>query len=281
MFSSDISIEEMRGRVFDFRARAEAGIDDKDCIDALLSLFGSRFSFPTQINHYEKGTLFYRARAIPFDDADIPFRTIWKVGDAWEPPTEVVKVQGRLNAIHQSILYCCAHDPFLAITEARANGHKHVAVIVYRSRRPVGVSVLGNYGNSNLPKDLGTKFFYSFLDEEFSRHVPAGGEGRYSITRAIADSFFNYPEQDAWCYRSVQSPDQFNTAFLPGKSKKVLDLVGVLICNLAGSYGTQLSVDWVVDFDEAGDARYHRIGTEEQRKIFPSITPTPMVAGTP
>ncbi|TWC35065.1 RES domain-containing protein [Pseudomonas sp. SJZ079] len=272
MFSSDIYDDEIRNRISDFRSCAEAGISDKGCMEAVSSIFGNMYSFAAETKQYEQGTTFFRARAIPPHDTSIPLQTIRQVGDAWEPPAHVVKVQGRINAVNQSILYCCAGDPSLAIDEARASESKHVAIMVYRSSRPINTAVLGDYENSSLPKDHRSKLFYSFLDEEFSKAVPPGSEGRYSITRAIADTFFNYPEQDAWCYRSVQSSEKFNVAFLPGKSKLCLDLLGVMICDLTVSTPGALNVKFVVDFDEvSGNARYHQIGSEEQRRIFPEI----------
>ncbi|NWB42462.1 RES family NAD+ phosphorylase [Pseudomonas sp. E6002] len=273
MFSSNINEDEIRKRILDFRALAQKGISDKDCINAVSSIFGNVYSYVTETRTYEQGTTFFRARAIPSNDTITPPRTIQKVGDAWEPPPHIVKVQGRLNSINQSILYCCAGDPNLAIDEARARDHTHVAIMVYRSSRPISVAVLGDYNGSTLPKDHRSNLFYSFLDEEFSRVVPTGEEACYSITRAIADTYFNYPGQDAWCYRSVQSPEKFNVAFLPGRSKFKLDLIGVLICDLSASSNDALSVKFVVDFDKnSGDARYHTIGSEEQKKIFPEIS---------
>lgn len=270
MFSSDINENEIRSRILDFRAIAQNGISDKDCIKAVSSIFGNVFSFATETKTYEQGTTFFRARAIPSNDTINPTQIIQTVGDAWEPPSHIVKVQGRLNSINQSILYCCADDPNLAIDEARARDHTHVAIMVYKSFRPIRVAMLGNYNESTLPKDHKSNLFYSFLEEEFSRIVLPGEEGRYSITRAIADTYFNYLEQDAWCYRSVQSPEKFNVAFLPGRSKFKLGLIGVLICNLSESSIGTLSVKFVVDFDKnSGEARYHAIGSEEQKKIFP------------
>nr|WP_240158291.1 RES family NAD+ phosphorylase [Pantoea sp. Tr-811] len=181
-------------------------------------------------------------------------------------------MQGRLNGVGQSTLYCCPNDFELAIDEARARDSKYIAVMVYKSVRQVKVAVLGDYEGSSLSKDEGSRMFYSFLDEEFSRLVASGEEGRYSITRAIADTYFNYPEQDAWCYRSVQSPEKFNVAFLPGKSKVNLDLIGVMICEPSKAGASSLGVKIVVDFDpETGEALYHAIGSDAQKKIFPEI----------
>lgn len=272
MFSSDVGDDEIARRISDFRIRAENGISDDSCIGEVSSIFGGSFSFPTEMRSYEEGVRFYRVRAIPSDDTVIPLRTIRQVGDAWEPPSHVITAQGRLNAIGQSVLYCCPGDPELAIDEARARDHRHVAVMVYRASRPISVATLGDYQNSGLPKDDRSRSFYTFLDDEFSRVILPGQEGRYSITRAIADTYFNYPEQDAWCYRSVQSPEKFNVAFLPGKSRDSLDLVGVMICTPGVSGAGVMQVKFVVDFDEeSGEARYHHLGTEGQLRIFPEI----------
>lgn len=272
MFCSNIKDVEIMERIRDFREKAEAGIADELCVNAVSSIFGSAFSFGTETRVYEQGTTFYRVRPIPPDDTIIPLRTIRNLGDAWEPPSESVRMQGRLNAIGQGVLYCCPGDFELAIDEARARDSKHIAVIVYKSLRPVKVAVLGDCKRSSLSKDAGSKMFYSFLDEEFSRLVAVGEEGRYSITRAIADTYFNYPQQDAWCYRSVQSPEKFNVAFLPGKSKFNLQLVGVMICEPSRAGVGALGVKAVVEFDpRTGEALYHAVGSSAQKRIFPEI----------
>ncbi|HGN1291676.1 TPA: hypothetical protein ACKRL0_000492 [Proteus mirabilis] len=272
MFSSNIDDNEIKKRIENFRSNIEKGVLQDNIIPELTSIFGDLYSCPTEMGCYEIGTTFYRVRPIPLDDTIIPLKTIGKIEDAWEPPTGFIKVQGRLNNVNESILYCCPNDFELAIDEARARNNKYVAVIVYKSSRPIWYSMLGNYENSRLPKDDKTKLFYSFLNDEFSIIVNSGEENRYSITRAIATTFFNLPNQDAWCYRSVQSSEKFNVAFLPGKSKDCIELVGVMICTPSSSADGTLKVFYVVDFDEeSGVARYHSLGSEKQKELFPEI----------
>jgi hypothetical protein len=272
MFRSNLNVSEIRRRIRKFRIRAEGTIPDAEVYRELELIFGGAFGFPAEYRSYPKETKFFRARSIQDSETEIPFRVMKNISDAWEPPPEYVTKPGRLNSVGQGILYCCPSDPELAIDEARARGRKWVAVIVYRAVREISVAVLGDYLNSGLPKDRLTHLFYSFLDEEFGRVVPEGQEGRYAITRVIADTFFNYPNQDAWCYRSVISPKRFNTAFLQGRSRQCLVLVGVMICDLTASNRGALNVKFVVDFDTAtGEARYHTIGSEGQKRLFPEI----------
>lgn len=272
MFSSNIDDNEIKKRIENFRSNAEKGVLKDNIISELTSIFGDLYSCPTEMKRYEIGTTFYRVRSIPLNDTTIPLKTIGKVEDAWEPPSGIIKVQGRLNDINESILYCCPENFELAIDEARARNNKYVAVMVYKSFRPIWYSVLGDYENSGLSKDDKTKLFYSFLNDEFSIIVNSGEENRYSITHAIATTFFNLPNQDAWCYRSVQSSEKFNVAFLPEKSKDCIELVGVMICTPSSLAEGTLKVFYVVDFDEkSGIARYHSLGSEEQKKLFPEI----------
>lgn len=272
MFTSHVHIDEIQRRISDFRERAKAGMPDSDLVNAITAIFGDVFSYAGSGGQYPKGTKFVRARPIPDDDSVVPLRSMSHVGDAWEKPDHLVDVQGRLNSVGQGVLYCCPVDVDLAIDEARARGNRRAAVMVYQATRPVSVAILGNYENSTLAKDDMSRLFYGFLDEEFSQEVTIGNESRYSITRAIADSFFNYPEQDAWCYRSVQSRDKFNVAFLPGRQKTCLELSGVLICDLHMSSPGAQHVVCVVDFDpDNGSARYHVVGSEAQKRIFPEI----------
>ena len=224
------------------------------------------------MHSYPVGTTFFRARSIPPDDKNLPLRMMRSVSDAWEPPISSVKTQGRLNKINQQVLYCCANDWSLAIQEARASSFKNVAMMRYKSIRPTSVSVIGGDAASEAILDVGSRRFYSFLEEEFSKIVDAGNEARYSISRAIAETFYTLPEQDAWCYRSVQSPSKANVAFMPGRASLCLKLEGVMICATPPEHAEALMVKYVVDFDAAtGAARYHSIGSDGQKEIFPEF----------
>ncbi|WP_454666690.1 RES domain-containing protein [Acinetobacter calcoaceticus] len=272
MFKSDIGVKEIKKRIARFHARKKDKSLNENMIFELTSIFGNHYSVPCEQLEIPYGVEFFRARGIPSDDNSIPFKTISHIGDAWEPPSNFVRYPGRLNNINQSILYCCPHDPMLAIQEARASENQFVAIIKYVAVRNINISVLGNYTNSTLPKDKLTKLFYNFLDKEFSQDVPTGEEERYAITRSAADTFSNLPGQDAWLYRSVQSPKKFNVAFLPNKQKECLKLIGVMIWELNKAEKDKFKVLHVIDFDKlTGVAQYHEMGSEHQRKIFPEL----------
>ncbi|MGC1497687.1 MAG: RES family NAD+ phosphorylase [Sulfitobacter sp.] len=273
-FKSDLSPSEIRQRLEKFRTEARNNIPEPKLAEMLHSIFlEKQGTFPIRWKQFEKGTLFFRARKLPEDDRQIPLNTIAKRSDAWEPPAESVCSPGRLNKIGQAVLYTCAGDPMLAIDEARARDCSYVALMVYRAKLEIRVAIIGDYLDSGLPQDAGTAAFYSFLEEEFSQFAEPSDQNRYAITRIIAESYFTYPEQSAWCYRSVQSPDLFNTAFLPDEGQKKLELVGVLICNVPNSQEGNLKVVRVVDFDpDSGLAQFHLIGSERQKKLFPEIS---------
>lgn len=272
MFRSNIGEEEIRDRIKQFRQSAQNSLSEHDTLNQLVLIFGEIYSYATKTSSYKKGQLFFRARSILDDDSKLPSQTLMSTRDAWEPPEQVVTKQGRLNRKHQSILYCCPGDPHLAINEARAQCNHRVAIMVYRAVRPVSATVIGDFESSELSKNRFLKLYYEFLEEEFSQFVKEGDEGRYVITQAIADTFYNLPEQDAWCYRSVQSPDKYNIAFLPGKQHDCLSLVGVMLCDLRETTDKTLCVKFVVDFDpKTGVPRHHQIGSETQKHIFPDI----------
>lgn len=274
MFKSDLDIETIRKRIISFREQAYQGRLKGNIYKELISIFGVNFSVHCEQREFPVDTVFYRARGIPLNDTIAPLKMMSHIGDAWEPPSEYVKYPGRLNDINQSILYCCPYDPFLAIKEARASANNFVAIMKYKSIRKVLVTALGDYENSNLPRDELTRLYYSFIDEEFAQDVKNGEENRYTITRAVAETFANFPNQDGWYYRSVQSSEKFNLAFLPEKHKECLKLEGVMIGDLRGKGPDINSFDIlsVIDFDEStGLARYHEMGSEVQKKLFPEI----------
>lgn len=273
MFASNMDASTIKERIEKFRRRAEMGMSDEDCMNELSSIFGNIYSFPVESRTYPTGTQFFRARPMADEDTRLPLNIIRKVDDAWEPPAEFVRTQGRLNRVGQGVLYCCPGDPHTAIDEARARDRKRVALMVYRSCRPVQVAVMGDYAGSGLPMDGATRMFYEFLDQEFARAVPSGQEARYSITRAVAETFFTYPNQDAWCYRSVLSPTRFNTAFSPDRARSCLKLIGAMICRTEKTAHDLLKVDAVVGFDDmTAEPQYHLIGSEGQKEVFPEIT---------
>ncbi|MDH1309904.1 RES family NAD+ phosphorylase [Acinetobacter baumannii] len=274
MFKSDLDIETIRKRIISFRERVYEGHLEGNIYEELISIFGVNFSVQVELREFPVDTVFYRARGIPLNDTITPLKMMSHVGDAWEPPSEYVKYPGRLNDINQSILYCCPYDPFLAIKEARASANNFVAIMKYKSIRNILVTALGDYENSNLPKDELTRLYYSFIDEEFAQDVKNGEENRYAITRAVAETFANFPNQDGWYYRSVLSSEKFNLAFLPGKHKDCLKLEGVMIGDLRskGLDNNFFNVLSVIDFDEnTGLARYHEMGSEVQKKLFPEV----------
>lgn len=266
MFSSYLSVSEIKKRIEQYH---NGDITNINGDGLFLDIFGEHFRFPIESRYFKKGEEFFRARAIPDNDHVAPLKTISKVEDAWEAPNEIIKVPGRLNKVGQSILYCCPHDPFLAIDEARATGNRRVAIIKYRSIKDISFGSLGDYKNSRLPKDEGTELFYSFLESEFARDIQPGDEDQYKLTQSIADSYFNYPNQDAWYYRSVQSSEKFNLAFLPGKAKSCLELVGVMICDVSMSQDNKLCILSFVDFDhETGEANYYPANHEIRNKFL-------------
>lgn len=270
MFKSELNINEIKRRISKYQKDRAAGqVVDNDGL--FSSIFGDRYSYAAESSLIPKGTDFYRVRSIPDDDHFFPSKTIAKLSDAWEAPAEYIKTPGRLNKVNQSILYCCPWDPNLAIEEARARNNKLFALMHYISIRDIQAANIGNYENSGLSKDESTRVFYKFLEDEFSTVVPEGQESRYKLTQAIAESLFNLPEQDAWRYRSIQSPEKFNVAFLPDKAKSCIKLIGVLICDLS-VYEDKYVVRAVLDFDnETGEARLHQIGSERQKELFPDI----------
>lgn len=266
-------LEEIQREIHEFRSRAKRILSPGEALDKISGIFGSVLSFSVMTHFYPKGTVFFRARAVPEADREIPLQMMAKVQDAWDPPPEFVTRQGRLNAIGQSLLYCCPHDPWLAVCEAQALQSQNVAVIVYSSIVDVKVAKIGDNRSEHQKGDPKADLFYKFLDEEFSKIASDGEESVYSISAAIADTFFNYPEQDAWCYRSVRSHDKLNVAFLTGRSQHCLRLRGAMICDVRESKEGSLAVKFVVDFDpSSGAARYHPVGSDHQKILFPEIS---------
>ena len=275
---SNLSVETLNESIRQFRRSNQSEIPDEKVIDRLLEVFTDKnnsngFAFPTTPGRFEQGQSFYRVRCVQPNETIVPFKNFSKLEDAWEPPASIVQKRGRLNLVGQPVLYTCPDDPILAINEARVVDGEYCCVIKYKASKAIETSLIGaeiDLTKYRIDTAKKVELFHDFLETEFTRDVADGLEHLYRLSHAIADTFYHRPNQDAWVYRSVVDRKKPNCAFISGRAKSCLDLVGAMIVKHNIQKLDALEVKLVVGFAE-GRAHYFKLGTVEQLELFPEL----------
>lgn len=91
--------------------------------------YGNISALTPSSGSYPAGTRFYRVRAIDEDDRNLPLRSMSKICDCWEPPSNIVKA-GRLNKEKESLLYTSPMQPHIAVEEMKAKDNQLFSLIV-------------------------------------------------------------------------------------------------------------------------------------------------------
>ncbi|MER2112504.1 MAG: hypothetical protein ABS960_07435 [Solibacillus isronensis] len=238
-----------------------------------------QFIYFTNMSVYKKGTLFYRARAL--DSSLIPNDNLMYENHFWNAPSQYIKTYGRLNKPKESLLYTTPMIPEITLMETKIPDNSYYALMVYEAIDEIKVNLIGqNYdyekmGIHNEKVKLINNIYNDFLKDEFSRDVGIGTEYLYMVSELIAKEFFDLPPrdvQDAWAYPALKDKEKYNVCFRPDIAKQLLKLKGTLICEkLPQSY--EINVKCIQSgFDKLGKAKFYKLGSKEQLKIFPEIT---------
>ncbi len=242
--------------------------------------FEGQFIYFTNGSTYPKGTLFFRARKL--DSSVFPNAELMYEPHFWNAPAECIKTYGRLNKPGESLLYTTPGIPEITLKEIKIPDNSYYALMVYEATDDIKVNLIGqqyNYEMLGIQSEkikLINNIFNDFLKDEFSRDVGEGTEYLYIVSELIAKNFFDLPPkdiQDAWAYPSLKDKEKYNVCFRPEIAKEVLKLKGALICEkLPQSY--EIHVKCIQSgFDSSGKAQFYAVGSEEQHKVFPEITP--------
>lgn len=252
----------------------------KEIYDVLT--FEDRFIYFTNMSIYPQETLFFRARKL--DSSEFPNAELMYESHFWNAPVEHIKTYGRLNKPGESLLYTTPIIPEITLKEIKIPDNSYYALMVYEATDDIKVNLIGQQydyemlGIQSEKIKLINNIFNDFLKDEFSRDVGEGTEYLYIVSELISKNFFDLPPrdiQDAWAYPSLKDKERYNVCFRPEIAKEVLKLKGTLICEkLPQSY--KIHVKCIQSgFDSFGKAQFYLLGSEEQRKVFPEITPVP------
>lgn len=265
-------IKNFRSLNFKFMSKKEIS----EAINKVL-MYNNQFLYISQMSCYPSNTKFFRVRAL--DGTMVPNKNLRISSDFWSPPEKNVDKYGRLNKPGESLLYTAPINPFVAIKEMKLAKGTYYALIVYQAKDVVKVNVIGgeyDYNKIGIKEKkaiLINELYNNFLRDEFSRDVGTGTEYLYKISEIIAKNYFDLPPrevQDAWAYSSVQDKSNYNVCFRPLISKELLELQGAMI--VRNNDPDEINVCCVAHgFDENGIAKYHRLGSDIQKRYFPEI----------
>ncbi|MBB5180493.1 hypothetical protein HNQ44_001921 [Planomicrobium koreense] len=249
----------------------------RDAIYDVLTYEG-KFIYFTNLNSYKKGTLFYRARIL--DSSLLPNENLLYESHFWNAPPEYIKTYGRLNKPSESLLYTTPMIPEITLMETKIPDNSNYALMVYEAMDDIKVNLIGQkydyemVGIFNEKVKLINNIYNDFLKDEFSRDIGVGTEYLYMVSELITKDFFDLPPrdvQDAWAYPSLKDKEKYNVCFRPDIAKQVLKLKGTMICEkLPQSY--EINVKFIQSgFDKLGKAKFYKLGSKEQLKVFPEI----------
>ncbi|NGM61143.1 hypothetical protein G5B30_04335 [Sphingobacterium sp. SGG-5] len=282
---SKIEVVEIIKKIEIYRKLDFKTISDQDLFNEILKVIlvnvngvDRSFLFP-RLASYPHKTKFYRVRAVESDDHYCPLKAMTFEQDAWNPPSEFIKKRGRLNNIHESLLYTSPINPFVAVEEIKVKDGEWFCLIVYEAKVEIKVSIIGQW--EDLPElsadeNLKMRIISNFLNDEFTRDVGEGTEYLYRASERIAKDYFDLPPrivQDAWCYPSIAQKNCANVCFRPEIAKDVLKLVGVQICKITKENGDYLFTCPVIatGFDDDKKFKYYSVDHPICKEIFPEI----------
>ncbi|KZE65987.1 hypothetical protein AWM68_06300 [Fictibacillus phosphorivorans] len=281
LFLKFVNIEEFKNKVQLFRKSNIKNSTDLQLMNAINKVLtfktpnGMELKLPVIIKTYNKGTRFFRVRKIDPEDHYIPLKGMKIEQDAWNPPNNAVKTRGRLNKKAESLLYVAAGDPNIAIKEARIGEKDNFSLIVYEAKKDINVNMIGLFEhniNLNFEENMKLKLIMDFLRDEFCREAEDKKEYLYRVSELIAKYYFDLPPgvvQDAWCYPSVAYKGSVNACFRPELGRELLQLQGVIICELVNQ---GIKCNCVAHgYDENGHFLYYPFGSEVQKNVFPEI----------
>ena len=237
------------------------------------------YYIPTWSYIYNKGTPFYRVRKIKESEIIAPYESIKCWDDVWNPPTKYITSYGRLNYPHESLLYTTPFSPEIAIKEMKITPQDKFALIKYEAIEDIIVTIAGFFQeNSALTTEENQKckVLTNFFHDNITKDISLGDEHLYKIpANIIKECYTDYTDnsQVGWVYPSIASKKGFNVCFKPEEAKKKLKLKGTEICKLDNKY--DFIIYYVIEgLEENSTMKYHLIGSEIQKSLYPHISLT-------
>ena len=266
-------------RITNFRKLNISHMNKEEINQALLEVlcWNGIFSCYINMKMYPAGTKFFRVKKLK--GTTIPNERFCMYQDYWETDPKYLTTYGRLNKPGESLLYV-SPDLFCSIGEVHIQEDVPFVAIQYTAKSDVKVNMIGGeidyeqLGVQDEKVKLIHEIYNSFLRDEFSRDVGKGTEYLYKVSETIAKNYFDLPPremQDAWAYSSVQDKTKYNVCFRPEIAHELLELNGAMLCKVNYSMGIQV-LCVAVGADDNNNILFYRVGSEQQKQVFPEIT---------
>ena len=284
-FLKSVDESELRRKIRRFRDMDFQNMSYEDVESEIINVleYNNAFKLIPDIYTYPTGVYFYRVRKVEgfhVSDENLLNFVNLDMSDFWDRPPEKMDENGygRLNKPKESLLYTAPIDALIAINETKKEiiGGNIFALIAYQSIEKIKVNIIGDYFYSAKfgitdEKTIRVGETYSdFLRVEFLNTVGKGTEYLYKISERIAKKYFDLGEiQDAWAYPSAKDKTKCNVCFRPEIAKGLFELRGAVIARHENQQVYCLAI--AHGFDEKGNAIYHEIGSDVQKRYFPEI----------
>lgn len=278
---SHITIPEIEEKIANFQKIELETISDKDLDTAIADVMNidvrgqKRQIFLPQGCIYPAGTRFYRTRIVNTQDLD----QFSSIGAYWNPPKECISKPGRLNKVHESLLYTSLNYD-TTFSELKIQSNQTFALIVYEALEPIKMTIIGaDKDISELSENVNRKYqlFNSFLREEFTKEVQPGFEHLYRVSEYIAKFYFDLPPrdiQDAWMYPSVASKGAYNVCFRPEVAKEVLKFVGVIFGKIIHHENGSLFQSFIIGtVNSENNMVFTNYNSNLMEELFPEFVP--------
>lgn len=248
-FLKDCTIEELNKLTESLKSFNEMNYgeySDDEILDSFIKALQVNhiFSYTSQQYYLTNDELLFRVRAVSY--TNLPCEKFKNEADCWNPPKEKAP-QGRLNKLHESMLYTTLGNPSICMDECHIEIGNQFMLMVYTVIDEIEFSFIGGRLHPELEKELspnGLRYHQIctlFLNRFFSKPVDECNKDYYRVTDLLANHIFSNKEVDcrAWGYATVAGEDKrgfINLCMDPDVAKTHLRLTGVVL-------GTRLSKD--------------------------------------
>lgn len=206
-------------------------VDEKTVYEKISNILNEKPIFYTNYIINELEGVFYRIRKIN----SLNLTT----NDFWEPPSEIIKCNGRFNEKNEPLLYTTILDFNLAVKESDIQDSDYFLLIKYQNLEQLKLLFSCDKDENAKPFFKTEKSFINYKIITLLLFLLFTAERKdnqliYKINNYIKKKLYKFNENDFDClvYRSAKSPNKLNAAFKPESAHKKLKIDEIYYCIL-------------------------------------------------